>query len=192
MITGVRQVPEGGTDNQVLTSDGSTYAWEDAAAGGGESIDGVSTQTFNLYISNDTSEDARAGTFPECKIDNYFPGFMNFTDDATGATPNPIGEANAVTTLLDTTGSHMFENIENVVSTEGIILHSGVPISIRASGVLHIAGVPGSTLRQARVTRQVFLTINGTETQVSSHSIESTGFERIRGADNGAAHITAW
>ena len=149
-------------------------------------IDGVTTQTYNLYISNDTSEDARAGTFPESKIDNYFPGFMNFTNDATGATANPIGEANAVTTLLDATGSHVFENIENVVSADGIILHSSVPVHIRASGVLHIAGVPGSTLRQARVTRQVFLTINGTETQVST---ESTGFERIRGADNGAAHI---
>ena len=149
-------------------------------------IDGVTTQAYNLYISNDTSEDARAGTFPESKIDNYFPGFMNFTNDATGATANPIGEANAVTTLLDATGSHVFENIENVVSADGIILHSSVPVHIRASGVLHIAGVPGSTLRQARVTRQVFLTINGTETQVST---ESTGFERIRGADNGAAHI---
>ena len=149
-------------------------------------VDGISTQVYNLYITNDTGEEARAGNYPTSAITNYFPGFMNFTDDATGGTPNPIGSSNAATLLLDANGDHVFENIEDVTSSEGIVLPSSVPVHIRASGVLHITNVVGTAARQARILRQVFLTIDGTEIEVSR---ESAAFERVRELTSGAANL---
>ena len=135
---------------------------------------GIPNQLYNLYISNDTSEAARAGTFPDSKVDNFFPGFMNFTDDATKATANPFTEATARSAIA-IGGIYTFENIENVSADGSITLFAGVPISIRSSGGLNVkveSGLPTGVIL-AHVTRRVLL--NGV-----SISQELTGSFRVR------------
>ena len=134
----------------------------------------VVSQAYNLYISNDSSNAAQAGTFPVTQITNYFPGYMNFTQVADGSVANPFTEATGIT-VTNTIANNTFPNIENVTSTAGIVLYAGVPIHIKASGGLNLdvtSGLPSGVVL-ARVIRKVLL--NGAE--ISS---ERTGGFRVR------------
>ena len=143
-------------------------------ASGGTIVEGTS-QTYSLYILNDSSETARSGTFPTSEIENYFPGFMNFTSNSDGSVGNPF-VANKKTVAANDSGGHIFENIENVVDDSGIILASSVPISIQSSGGLNVSGLPLTPIYFAHIERQVFLNINGVETIVSN---ERSSKERV-------------
>ena len=114
-------------------------------------------QIFKLFILNDTSELARAGTFPTSKITNYFPGFMNFTGTADNSAPNPIGSDNAISVQIDSDGNYEFEYIERVTEDGSIIFPSGVPIFIHCSGGLHIQDIPTGSLYFVQIERQVLL-----------------------------------
>ena len=114
-------------------------------------------QIFKLFILNDTSELARAGTFPTSKITNYFPGFMNFTGTGDNSAPNPIGSDNAISVQIDSDGNYEFEYIERVTEDGSIIFPSGVPIFIHCSGGLHIQDIPTGSLYFVQIERQVLL-----------------------------------
>ena len=166
-----RYVPSGGAITQVLTKTGAeTQDWRTLPA----ATEGATSQIYNLYISNDTSNDAQEGTFPVSEVTNYFPGFMNFTQTANGTVRNPLTEVSAVT-LIASDGNTTWPNIENVTSDGAITLHAGVPIHIKASGGINLRATTGlpSGVVLAQVTRRVLLN----DVAISS---EQTGTFRIR------------
>ena len=167
----VRYVPTGGGITQVLTKTGAeTQDWRTLPS----ATEGATSQLYNLYISNDTSNDAQEGTFPTSQVTNYFPGFMNFTQTANGTVRNPLTEVGAVT-VIASDGNTTWPNIENVVSDGAITLHAGVPIHIKASGGINLRATTGlpSGVVLAQVTRRVLLN----DVAISS---EQTGSFRIR------------
>ena len=134
---------------------------------------GGSTELYNFYILHDSSEDARAGTFPETEITNSFHAFMNFTQSADGQIISPLNAALAPT-VQATGGQFVFENIENITSDGSVVLHSGVPVSIKSSGGIHLNVTdPGTGEAFAQIARIVLL--NGVEI-----SRETTGTYQVR------------
>ena len=165
-------VTEAKLADEAVTEDKLAQAVVDQLGGAGGVA--VVTQAYNLYISNDSSNAAQAGTFPVTQITNYFPGYMNFTQVADGSVANPFTEATGIT-VTNTIANNTFPNIENVTSTAGIVLYAGVPIHIKASGGINLnvtSGLPSGVVL-ARVIRKVLL--NGAE--ISS---ERTGGFRVR------------